>query len=153
MSVDESLKWHTHVFCQICTRGVVLHHTAASVVLAVPHNLVRCSLVQAQAERRFVLPHLTCHVVTAAKLVCEALAIGIKDNAANTTKGLCSQELDLGIWIIRLDQTSWVYLHPLKINTIGATSLTHLDGISSAVLTVGGGQVEEVWAVLRQQGV
>merc|ERR1712139_568808 len=110
-------------------------------MFAVPHDLVRGGLVQAETERRLVLPHLTCHVVATAQLVREALAKGVKDDTANTTKGLSCQELDLGIGIIRLHQASWVHLNPLKIDAVCTNCISHLDGISGAVLAVCGWQV------------
>ena len=122
-------------------------------MLGVPDDLIGCSLVQTQAEGRLVLPHLSSDIVTTAQLVAEAVAVCIQDDATNTSKGLCSQELHLGIRIIRLHQTGWVHLDPLEVNGGCTDCLSHLDGITSAVLTVGGGEVEQVRPICGQQGI
>merc|ERR1719261_278831 len=62
-----------HLLAQVARRRVVLHDTAALVVLAVPVDLRRRLLVQAEAERRLVLPHAAGHVVAAPELVREPL--------------------------------------------------------------------------------
>mmetsp|Transcript_72164 Transcript_72164/g.156669 ORF Transcript_72164/g.156669 Transcript_72164/m.156669 type:complete len:207 (-) Transcript_72164:441-1061(-) len=120
-------------------------------MLAVPDDLVGRSLVEAQTERRLALPHLTCDVVTAAKLVAKTLAAGIEDKTPDTAQSLCGEEFDLGVGIIRLDQSCGVDLDPLEINALSADGLTHLDSIASAVLAVGCGKVHQVRSVLGEQ--
>mmetsp|Transcript_7375 Transcript_7375/g.8038 ORF Transcript_7375/g.8038 Transcript_7375/m.8038 type:complete len:235 (-) Transcript_7375:352-1056(-) len=120
-------------------------------MLAMPRNFIRSGLVEAETERRLVLPHLTCDIVTAAKLVRKALPIGIQDKSAHTTQGLGGKELDLGIWIIGLDKAGWVHLHPFQVDTLCTNCLAHLDAVTGAVLAISGGQVHEVWAVHRQE--
>ena len=91
---------------------------------------------------------------------------------------LGGQELDLGIGVVRLDEAGRVDLHPLQVDGLRADllkgaalepwvlaengasvhggmgrHLAHLDAIARAVLAVGGGQVQQVGAVLGQQGV
>merc|ERR1719320_26734 len=44
-------------------------------------------------------------------------------------------------------------LDPLQVNALGANVNTHLDTVTSTVFTIGGGQVEEVWAMLGQERV
>merc|ERR1712232_72432 len=144
---------HAHVSSKGLATFVELHHAAARVVLAVPDDLVRGSLVEAEAERWLVLPHLTSDIITAAKFVAEALAVGVQHEAANTAERLRGQELHLGIWIVWLHEASWVHLHPLQIHRLSADALTDLDAIASAVLTVGSWQMQKIWAVLGQQRV
>merc|ERR1719440_528737 len=115
MSLFEHGDRNAHVLGQVSSAGIVLHHTTASVVLGVPDDLIRGSLVQAKAERRLVLPHLTSHIVTAAKLVGKTLAITVQDETTNTSEGLSGKELNLGIWVIWLHKASWVNLNPLKV--------------------------------------
>merc|ERR1719387_1744965 len=79
------------------------------------------------------------------------LAVSIKHEATNTTQGLCSQELDLRIWLIRLHEACWMHLDPFQINRLGTDRLTHLNTISGAVLTIRGWQVHEIRPMLRQQ--
>ena len=67
-------------------------------------------------EMMFALADLTCHVVATTELICKAISISIEDDATNATKCLCSQELDLGIRLIRLHQTSGMDLDPLQID-------------------------------------
>jgi len=144
---------HTHVRGKVGAALVVLHDATASVMLAVPDDLVRRSLVQGQAERRLALPHLSGDVVTPAELVGEALAVGIEDEAADTAERLSGEELDFGIRVVRLHEASRVNLHPLQVDALGADILAHFDAITCAVLAVGGGQVHQVRAVLREEGV
>mmetsp|Transcript_23586 Transcript_23586/g.48482 ORF Transcript_23586/g.48482 Transcript_23586/m.48482 type:complete len:215 (-) Transcript_23586:358-1002(-) len=122
-------------------------------MLGVPDDLIGCSLVQTQAEGRLVLPHLSSDIVASAQLVAEAVAVCIQDDATNTSKGLRGQELHLGIGIVRFHETGWVHLDPLEVNGGCTNGLSHLDGITSAVLAVGGGEMEQVRPVRGQQGI
>eukprot|EP00438_Fugacium_kawagutii_P030997 Skav203573 [mRNA] locus=scaffold3576:299476:300856:- [translate_table: standard] len=153
MSVLQGAQWDVHVLAQLLSGLVELHDTAAGVVLAVPNDLIGSSLVQDQSERRLGLPHLTSHIVSAAELIAEALTIGIDHQATHSTESLSSQELDLGLGIIGLDQTCRMDLYPLQVNATGTNGLTHLDAITSGVVTIGGGQMQQVGAVLGQQGI
>ena len=45
------------------------------------------------------------------------------------------------------------HLNPLQIDGCSTNGLSHLDGITCAVLTVGGGQMQQIRPVRRQQGV
>ena len=153
VGIHNLLQRDAHVLCQVLARGVELHDTTAGVVLGVPDDLIGCSLVQTQAKGRLVLPHLSSDIVTSAQLVAEAVAIGIQDDATNTSEGLRGQELHLGIGIVRLHQTGGVHLDPLEVNGGCTDGLSHLDGITSAVLAVGGGEVEQVRPVRGQEGI
>merc|ERR1711963_582463 len=102
MGVNECLQRHAHVLGKLLSSGVILHHTTTCVMLAMPNNFIRGFLVEAQTEWWLVLPHLTCHIITAAKLVGEAFAIGIQDKATHSTERLSCQKLDLGIRVIWL---------------------------------------------------
>merc|ERR1719183_617834 len=84
----EHLLVNAHVLSEGATRLVALHDAAALVVLAVPVDLLRCLGVQAEAERRLVLPHATGHVVAAPELIRKALALTIDEHTANATEGL-----------------------------------------------------------------
>mmetsp|Transcript_108466 Transcript_108466/g.282956 ORF Transcript_108466/g.282956 Transcript_108466/m.282956 type:complete len:452 (-) Transcript_108466:70-1425(-) len=132
---------------------VELHDAAASVMLAVPADLVGGRLVQAEAEGRLVLPHLAGDVVPAAQLVREALAVGVEHQPAHAPQRLCGQELDLGVGVVRLHQPGGVHLDPLQVDGPRADCLAHLDTVAGAMLAVGGRQMEQVGAVLRQQRV
>merc|ERR1719272_1779599 len=153
MCVSQHLHINAHVLCKLDTAGIVLHNATASVVLGVPKDLCRCGSVQAKTERWLVLPHLASDIITTSKLICEALAILVEDKTSNTTQSLCSQELDLGIGIIGLHEACGVHLDPLKVNGYCADGLAHLDCITGAVLSVGCGQVKQVWTVLGEQRI
>mmetsp|Transcript_51062 Transcript_51062/g.111311 ORF Transcript_51062/g.111311 Transcript_51062/m.111311 type:complete len:514 (-) Transcript_51062:66-1607(-) len=148
----EDRQGNTHVLGKRLTAGVELHDTAAGVVLAVPDDLIGRGLVQAETERRLVLPHLARHVVAAAELVGETLALRVEHDATHTTERLGGKELDLRIRIIRLHQPGGVHLHPLQIDALPADLLAHLDAVAGAVLAVRGRQVHQVRAVLRKEG-
>merc|ERR1711957_763950 len=144
---------HTHVFSKVFTGCIEFHHPTTSVMLAMPNDFVGSCFVQTQAERWFVFPHLASDVITAAELIREAIAFCIKYKSANTSQGFCSQELNLGIWIVWLHEASWVYLHPFEVNRPGSDLLAHFHSISSAMLAVCGRKVHEIWPVLRQQRI
>jgi hypothetical protein len=42
-------------------------------------------------------------------------------------------------------------LDPFKVNGLGTNSFTQLDTVTSAMLTIGGRQVQEIWAILGEQ--
>mmetsp|Transcript_17003 Transcript_17003/g.25435 ORF Transcript_17003/g.25435 Transcript_17003/m.25435 type:complete len:269 (-) Transcript_17003:325-1131(-) len=147
----EDRELHAHVLGKRRTRFVELHDAPASVMLAMPRNLVRSGLVEAKAERRLALPHLTCDIVTTAELVRKALPIGIQDKSAHTTEGLSGKELDFGIRIIGLHKASWMNLHPFQVDTLCTNGLAHLDAVTGAVLAISSGQMHEVRAIHRQE--
>mmetsp|Transcript_108864 Transcript_108864/g.152211 ORF Transcript_108864/g.152211 Transcript_108864/m.152211 type:complete len:254 (-) Transcript_108864:19-780(-) len=118
-----------------------------------PNDLIGSSLVQDQSERRIGLPHLTSDIVTAAQLIAETLTVGVDHQATNATQSLCSQELNLGLWIIWLNQACGVDLHPFQVNATSTNGLTHLDSITSGMVAVGGRQVQKIWPVFGQQGI
>mmetsp|Transcript_4244 Transcript_4244/g.10028 ORF Transcript_4244/g.10028 Transcript_4244/m.10028 type:complete len:343 (+) Transcript_4244:427-1455(+) len=118
-----------------------------------PDDLVGGSLVQAEAERGLVLPHLAGDVVTSTQLVGETLAVRVQDQTADASQGLGGQKLDLGIGVVGLHQAGRVDLHPLQVDGLSANGLAHLDAVTGAVLSVGGGEVHQVGSVLSQEGV
>mmetsp|Transcript_70927 Transcript_70927/g.188595 ORF Transcript_70927/g.188595 Transcript_70927/m.188595 type:complete len:403 (+) Transcript_70927:249-1457(+) len=153
VGVLEDLDVDAHVLGEGRAGLVEVHDAAAVVVLAVPRDLVRRRLVEDEAEGRLALPHLARDVVAAAELVGEALAVGVEHEAAHSAQGLGGQELDLGIGVVGLHEAGGVHLNPLEVDALAANGLTHLDAVAGAVLAVGGGQVHEVRAVLRQEGL
>jgi len=132
---------HAHVLGQVVACLVVLHHPAAGVMLAVPDDLLRCGLVQAQPEWRFALPHLAGHVVATAQFIAEALALGVQDQPTHATQRLSRQKLDLRIRIIGLHQACGMHLNPFQVDALGANRLTHLDAIAGTMFSVGGRQM------------
>merc|ERR1719277_1613424 len=118
-----------------------------------PYDLVRCSFIQAKPKRWLVLPHLAGHIVSAAQLVREALAICIQNQATNASKRLSCQELDLRIRIIWFHQASRMDLDPLEVNRFPTDCLTHLDSIACAMLAIRGRQVHQIGTVLRKERV
>mmetsp|Transcript_28263 Transcript_28263/g.71504 ORF Transcript_28263/g.71504 Transcript_28263/m.71504 type:complete len:239 (-) Transcript_28263:11-727(-) len=143
--------WNAHILSQRRAALVELHDAASGVVLAMPDDLIRGGLVQAEPEGGLVLPHLTRDVVAAAKLVREALAVRVQHQASNTAQRLGCQELDLGVRVIGFHQACGVNLHPLEVNALSADRLPHLDAITCAMLTIGGWQVHKVRTILREQ--
>ena len=90
---------HSHIFGKCCTRLVELHDSACSVVPAVPGNFIRGRLVQSEAEWRFVLPHLSCHVVPPSQLIGKTVSVRVKDKTTNSAERFCRKELDFGIGV------------------------------------------------------
>merc|ERR1740133_863537 len=139
---------------------VVLHEATALVVLAMPVDFLGGLAIEAQEEaggvalnEALVLPHHACDVIATAELVAEALPIHVEQHAANSSEGLGSQELHLGIWLVWMHQTCWVHLDPLKVDGIRTNGHGHLQSIAGAMVTVGGWQVSQVGTVLDEQGV
>mmetsp|Transcript_22588 Transcript_22588/g.50540 ORF Transcript_22588/g.50540 Transcript_22588/m.50540 type:complete len:412 (+) Transcript_22588:278-1513(+) len=151
--VHEGLQGDAHVLSELGAVLVELHDTTAGVMLAVPHDLGGCGLVEHKTEGRLVLPHLAGHIIATAQLIRKALALGTEDKAADTTQGLRRQELHLGVRVIRLHEAGGVHLHPLQIHADGTDRFPHFDRVAGAVLAIGSGQVEKVRAVLGQEGV
>jgi len=153
MGLLEHRERHTHIIRERFSVGVKLHHASAGVVLAVPDDFLLGRLVEAQPERRLVLPHLTSHVVPPPQLVGKAFAFGVEHDAAHAPERLCSEELNLRIGVVGLYKAGGMHLHPLQIDGLGANGVAHLDAVSSAMLPIRGGQVHEVWPVLGQQRI
>mmetsp|Transcript_32508 Transcript_32508/g.78106 ORF Transcript_32508/g.78106 Transcript_32508/m.78106 type:complete len:349 (+) Transcript_32508:302-1348(+) len=153
VSSSQFLHRHTHVLSKSLTTLVVLHDTTASVVLAVPNDFIGRSLVQAKAERGLVLPHLAGDIIAPTQLVGESVAFSIQEQPTDSTQSFRSEELNLCVRIIHLDQSSRVNLNPLKIERVRANVFTHFDTITGAMLAIGGGQVHQIRAILGKQGI
>jgi len=119
----------------------------------VPNDFIRSSLVQDQTERRLVFPHLSSNVITPAKFIGEALAFLVEDKTSDTAKRFSCQEFDFGIRIVWLHKSCGMHLHPLKIHRFGTDSLSHLDAVTSAVLSVCGGEMHQVGSILGKQRI
>mmetsp|Transcript_16094 Transcript_16094/g.48353 ORF Transcript_16094/g.48353 Transcript_16094/m.48353 type:complete len:431 (-) Transcript_16094:9-1301(-) len=151
---------HATVLGELLHVLVGLHDAAALVVLAVPLDLGGGLGVQAEEEARavaqhetLVLPHHARDVVAAAKLVAEALAVDVQEHAAHAAQSLRGKELHLRIGLLGVHQGRGVHLDPLEVNAIRADRQGHLQAIARAVVTVRGGQVRKVRAVLVDQRV
>lgn len=131
----------------------VLHETTALVVQAVPLDFAAGSAVEDQADGATSLPDLARDVVTVTELIAEALAAVVDEDTTDTTESLGSQELDLGVGLLGVDETSRVHLDLLHVNGVGAKGEGHLDTVTSRVVTVGGGKVVDVRAVLLEERV
>jgi len=153
MDVDQSLDVAADLLGEVATGGEKLHDATALVMLAMPMNLVSGGLVEAETERSLALPHLAGDVIAAAELVGESVTVGVEEETTNTTEGLGGEELNLGVRVVRLDETGRVDLDPLQIDGGGAGGDAHLDAVTGAVLTVGGGQMHQIGAMLGEQGV
>mmetsp|Transcript_39680 Transcript_39680/g.86628 ORF Transcript_39680/g.86628 Transcript_39680/m.86628 type:complete len:217 (-) Transcript_39680:359-1009(-) len=118
-----------------------------------PGNFVGRLAVENQSEWSLTLPHPPGDVIAAAQFVGETLAVLVKEHSADATQGLSSQKLDLGIRLIRVHQAGRVDLHPLQIHCVASHAHSHLNAITSAVLTVGGRQVGQIRSVGLQDRV
>ena len=133
----------------------LLHETTARVVAGVEVENLGGLAVQHQADGPLalllLLPHLAGHVVTVAQLVREALAVRVQQQTTLTTEGLGSQELELGLRILGVDQTGRVDLDLVHVDAVGTDLHQHLLAVTSSVGAVGGGQAEGVGTVLLEQ--
>lgn len=143
------------LLCELLA-GHLLHETTASVVASVEIQNVGCLGVEDEANRELalvlLLPHLTGDVITMAKLVAEAVAICVEEETTLTTESLSGQELPFGSWILWINQASWVNLDLVHVNAVSANGHNHLLSVASGVGTVGGGEVEGIWAMLLEKG-
>ena len=64
-----------------------------------------------------------------------------------------SEELDLGIGIVRPHEPRRVHLHPLQVDALAANGLAHLDAVTSAMIAVRGRQVHQTGTVQREQRI
>ena len=97
-----------------------------------------------------VLPHLAGNEVTVLKLVDEPLALVIKKETTGTTESLSGQELHLGVGVVGVNETSWVNLDLLKVNTVRTNGHSELLSVTSAVVAVGGRETHELRPVLLE---
>lgn len=146
----ELSRWDTNLLGKCLAVLEVLHQATTNIVLAVPLDFLGGARVEDQADRELVLPHHACDVITVTELIAEALAIGLQQQTTDTTKGLCGQELDLGIRLSGVDQTGRVDLDLFHVDGLASNSDSHLDTVSGGVVAVGGGQVPKIRAVLQQ---
>ena len=85
-----------------------------------------------------VLPHFPSDVVAMLELVDETLAGVVEKEATNATQCLGSQELDLRLRLIGVDETRRVDLDFLEVDRARADRQRHLLSVTSAVFAVGG---------------
>jgi hypothetical protein len=98
-----------------------------------------------------VLPHTPGDIVTVAELVCETLTLVIKEETTDTTQSLGSQELDLGLRVFGVYETSRVNLNLFEVDGLGSDSHGKFLSITSAVVTVGGGKIPELRTMLLEK--
>ena len=91
---------NTHTFGKRCTRVVELHDSASSVMLALPSDVIRGRLVRNEAEWRFVLPHLSCHIVPHSQFIDKTVSLCIEDKTTNSVECFCGKQLDFGIEVV-----------------------------------------------------
>lgn len=92
-------------------------------------------------------------IVTVTELVRETVALLVDEKTADAAQRLGSQELDLGVRLVRVDETSRVNLDFVEVDTVRANLKGHLGTVTLAVLAVRGRQVEKLRAVLGEQSV
>jgi len=161
------------VLGQSSTILVALHETTADVVFAVPLNLFGGftvedepnwmldagwsvdaeETIECMTDLSSLFPDLSGDVVTVLQLIDESLAFAVEQEATDTTESLGSKELDFGPWFVRVDQTGRMHLNLLHVDSAGTDGDSDLVSVAGTVITVGGGELPELWAVLLQQGV
>ena len=80
----------SHVLGKCCTRLEKLYDSASSVAFAMPGNFIRGRLVHSKREWRFVLPHLSRHIIPLSQFIDQTVTV-------YSVKRFCREELDLGI--------------------------------------------------------
>jgi len=143
-----------HLSGELLSVAEELHEATTDVVLAVPLDLLGSSAVEDETVRSLlVVPHGLGAVVTTAELIAEALSVLAEHETTDTTKGFSSEELDLGIRLIRVNETSGVDLDKVEVDSASADGEGHLDAVSGAVIAVGGGELKEIRTVLLEERV
>lgn len=87
------------------------------------------------------------------ELIDETLASVVEEETTDTTEGLSGQELDFGIWVLGVDETSRVNLDLLEIDGAGSDRHGEFLAVTSAVVTVCGGEVVVFGTVLLEERV
>jgi hypothetical protein len=100
-----------------------------------------------------LFPNLSGDEVAVLQLINESLALAVEQETTNTTESLSSEELDLGPWLVGVNQTCRMYLDLLHVDSAGTDGDGDLVSVAGTVITVGGGEFPILWAVLLQQGV
>lgn len=136
--------------------GHLLHQATAGVVTGVEVQDLGGLAVEDKTDGPLALllffPHLAGDVVAVAELVREALAVGVEEETTLTTEGFSGKELELGIWVLGVDQTGGVDLDLVHVDAVGTDGHQHLLAVTGSVGAVGGGQTEGVGAVLLEEG-
>lgn len=99
-----------------------------------------------------VLPDLAGDVVTAAEFVAESLSLVVKEQTSNAAESLSSQELDLRLGVLGVNETSRVDLDLLHVDCAAANVNGHLVSVTGGVVAIGGGEVVELRTVLLDEG-
>ena len=68
----------SHTLGKCCTRPVELHNATSSAMLALPSAVVRGRLEHSEAKLRFVLPHLSCHIVLPSQLIGKTVSVCVE---------------------------------------------------------------------------
>jgi len=100
-----------------------------------------------------VLPNLTSDVITMLKFIDKTLASVVKEESTDTTEGLSGQELDFGVRLVGVDETSRVYLDLLEIDGAGTNAHGKLLSVAGTMFTVRGRKVPELGAVSLEERV
>ena len=87
------------------------------------------------------------------KLIDKALALVVKQETTDATERLSSQELDLGVRLVRVDETSRVHLNLLEINSRSTSGHSKLLPITSAMLAIRSRQIPQLRTMLLKQRV
>jgi len=152
--VLEDISADTHILGDISDVGVLLHELTTAVVLAVPLNLLGSLAVEDETVRSLIVAHhLTRHEVTSAELVDETLTVAVDHDTTDTAKSLSSEELDGVIRLIRVNEAGGVDLDLINVLEVSTNAKSHLDTVTSGVSTVGGGELEDIRAVLLEERV
>jgi hypothetical protein len=164
----EDFGLNAHLLCKCLARLDALHEPTADIVLAMPLDLPRGLAVKNESNGELrnnqyklpglmvgtyllVLPHTACNIITVTELICETLTLVIKEETTDTTQSLGSQELNLGLRILGVYETSRVNLDLFEVDGLGSDSHGKLLSITSAVVTVGGGKIPEFRTVLLEK--
>mmetsp|Transcript_23898 Transcript_23898/g.62788 ORF Transcript_23898/g.62788 Transcript_23898/m.62788 type:complete len:342 (+) Transcript_23898:611-1636(+) len=129
-------------------------------MLAVPGDLSRGLPIQAKEEtccgtlhKPLILPHHPRDIVPTAELIAETIALDVEKNPTHTSQRLGSEELDLRVWLVGVHEPSRMNLDPLEVHSVSTNAHGHLQPIACAVLSVRGGEMCEIGAMLVEERV
>ena len=100
-----------------------------------------------------LFPDLSGDIVTVLQLIDESLALVIEQETTNAAEGFCSKELDLCLRFVWVDQSGRVHLNLLHVDGTGTSRDSDLVSVTGTMITIGGGELPELWAIFLEQGV
>jgi hypothetical protein len=116
---------------------VAVENKADRVLVVVPNTLTVICLSEDGTYTLHRRRRYARNVIAVSELVAETLAFAVEQKTAAATECLGCEELDLGVGVLRVNETGRVHLHFLKIDALSTDLEDHLVAVTGTVLAVG----------------